>query len=126
MATGEWLSGVPTLACMRCIQHQGAACEAAAAGGHTAQSLHLCCSTAGLQAMAARGVFYAPRLVDLVDRVVKRIGGHFNAMHLRFEPDMGLDPKVGLGEAAMGAGWPGIGSTHCAAHLYVQATSHLL
>ena len=46
--------------------------------------------------MAAKGVFYAPRLVELAGRVTERIGGQFNAMHLRFEPDMGLDPQVRL------------------------------
>jgi hypothetical protein len=52
-----------------------------------------CNSTGGLQATAARGAFYAPRLVELAGRVAERIGGRFNAMHLRFEPDMGLNPQ---------------------------------
>lgn len=60
----------------------------------SAPPVHVPCSTGGLQAMAAKGIFYAAPLVDLVDNVVKRIGGKFNAMHLRFEPDMGLDPKA--------------------------------
>jgi hypothetical protein len=50
-------------------------------------------STGGLQATASRGVFYAHRVVELADRVAERIGGRFNAMHLRFEPDMGLNPQ---------------------------------
>lgn len=40
------------------------------------------CSTAGLQTVAARGMFFAANLEALAQRVADEIGGKYNALHL--------------------------------------------
>lgn len=44
---------------------------------------------------AARDVLFAPHIERLAGLVASRIGAPFNGLHLRLEPDMGLDQRVG-------------------------------
>ena len=40
------------------------------------------CSTAGLQTVAARGLFFAANLEALAEKVADQVDGKFNALHL--------------------------------------------
>jgi len=47
-----------------------------------------------MTAAAAELTFFSPRLEGLAAEVASSIGAPFNGLHLRLEPDMGLDAQA--------------------------------